>query len=49
MIVYPLIYLSYLHILVIINNAAKNIGVLVFFQIGALGSFRYIPRSGIDG
>ena len=37
------------HILVIINNAAMNIGVLMFFQISVLGSFGYIPRSGIAG
>ena len=26
-----------------------NIGVLMFFQNSGLGSFRYIPRSGISG
>ena len=31
------------------HNAAMNIGVFVFFQISVLGSFRYIPRSGITG
>ena len=37
------------YILVVINNAAMNIRVLLFFQIGVLGSFGYIPRSGIAG
>ena len=37
------------HILVSINNAAMNIGVLMFFIISVLGSFGYIPRSGIAG
>ena len=37
------------HILVIVNNTAVNIRVLMFFQISVLGSFRYIPRSGIAG
>ena len=37
------------HILVIVNNAAMNIGVLMFFQISLLSSFRYIPRRGITG
>ena len=35
--------------IVIISNAAMNTGVLMFFQISVLGSFRYIPRSGIAG
>ena len=34
---------------VIVDNAAMNIGVLVFFQISVLGSFRNIPRSRIAG
>ena len=34
-------------ILVIVNNAAMNIGELMFFWITVLGSFGYIPRSGI--
>ena len=42
-------YLGSFHILVIINNAAIHIGVLMFFQISALASFRYIPRSEITG
>ena len=33
--------------LAIINNAAMNIGVHIFFQIGVLGLLGYIPRSGI--
>ena len=32
-----------------LNNAAMNIGVLMFFQISILGSFGYISRSGIAG
>ena len=35
------------HTLAIVNNAAVNIGVLMFFQVSVLGSFGYIPRSGI--
>ena len=34
-------------ILMIINNATMNIGVLMFFWISVLVSFRYSPRSGI--
>ena len=33
----------------IVNNAAMNIGVFVFFQINVLGSLGYISRSGIAG
>ena len=40
-------HLGCIYILVIVNNAAMNIGVLMFFQISVLGFFRYIPRSGI--
>ena len=40
-------HLGCFHILVIVNNAAMNIGVFMFFQISVLGSFRYILRSGI--
>ena len=36
---------GYFHILAFINNAAMNIGVLMFFWLGILGSFGYIPRS----
>ena len=42
-------HLGCFRILVTVNNAAMNIGVLVFFWISVLGSFRYIPRSGIAG
>ena len=33
-------------VLATVNNAAMNIGVHVFFWIGVLDFFRYIPRSG---
>ena len=36
-------------ILATVNNAAMNIGVLMFFRISVLGCFRYIPRSQITG
>ena len=39
--------LGFFHVLVIVNNTAMNIGVLMFSQISVLGSFGYIPRSGI--
>ena len=39
-------HLGCFHILVIINNAAMNIGVLTFFRISVLGFFGYIPRRG---
>ena len=42
-------HLGCFHTLVIVNNAAINMGVLVFFRISVLGSFGYIPRSGIFG
>ena len=37
------------HVLLIVNNAAMNRGVLMFFWNSVLNSFRYIPRSGIAG
>ena len=42
-------HLGSFHILVIVNNATMNIGVLMFFHISVLGFFRHIPRSGITG
>ena len=42
-------HLGCFQILVIINNTAMNIGVLMFFQISVLGSFGYIIKSGITG
>ena len=40
-------HLGCFYILVTVNNAAMNTGVFIFSQISVLGSFRYIPRSGI--
>ena len=40
-------HLGCFHILVTVNNAAMNIGVLMFFWTSVLDSFGYIPRSGI--
>ena len=40
-------YLGCFHNLAIVNNAAMNTVVLMFFWISILGSFGYIPRSGI--
>ena len=37
------------HILVIVNNAEMNKGVLMLSVSSVLGSFRYIPKSGITG
>ena len=40
---------SCFHVLVIVNNAAVNIGGLTFFQVSVWGSSGCIPRSGITG
>ena len=40
-------HVGYFHNLAIVNNAAINKGMFMFFQISVLGSFIYIPRSGI--
>ena len=42
-------HLGCFHILVIVNHAAMNIELLMFIWISVLGSFKYIPRSGITG
>ena len=42
-------HLGCFNILAIVNNTAMNTEVLMFFQIRVLGSFGYIPRSGIAG
>ena len=42
-------HLGCFQILPIVNNAAMNIGVHIFFQISVSGVFRHIPRSGIAG
>ena len=42
-------HLGCFYILVIANNAAVNIGVLMFFWLTVWSSFRYIPRSEISG
>ena len=42
-------HLGSFHILVIVNNASMNKGVLMFFQMSVLGSLGYILRSGIAG
>ena len=42
-------HLGCFHVLAIVNNAAVNIGVHTFFQIGVFVFFRYIPTSEIAG
>ena len=42
-------HLGCIHILAIINNAAMNNAIHMYFQISVLVSFRYICRSGIAG
>ena len=42
-------HLGCIHILAIINNAAMNNAIHMYFQISVLVSFRYIRRSGILG
>ena len=42
-------HLGCFHVSVIVNNIAMHIGVLMFFWISVLSSFRYIPRSGMAG
>ena len=42
-------HLGCFQILVIVNNAAMNIKVPMFFLISVLGFLGYIPRSGIAG
>ena len=40
-------HLGYFHVLAIVNSAAMNIGMHVFFQISAFFFFRGISGSGI--
>ena len=42
-------HLGRFHTLVIVNNTAVNLGMFMFLCISVLGSFGYIPQSGIAG
>ena len=42
-------HLGCFQLLAIVNSAAMNIGVHMFFQIGVLGFLGYIPSNGITG
>ena len=42
-------HLTCFHILAVVKNATRNVGVCVSFLISIFGFFRYILRSGIAG
>ena len=42
-------HLDCFHILAVVNGAAGNTGVRVFFQIRVFVFFRYMPKSGTAG